>query len=833
MDSKSKASKSQTKVNSVQPQVTRSAPAPLAALGGIGLLDLQSAVENPAAASPQAILKLQRMYGNQAVQRLLTYPTANAALQREPVGMQGGELDASLDGEINSARGGGQPLDGALGSTLGNALGTDFSGVKVHTGTKADALNRSLSAKAFTTGSDIFFSQGAYSPGTSGGRHLLAHELTHVMQQGAAKASKVQPLRAPAGAQRAAKPNKHPAKRGAALIQREITGVVGPKNDAVEKWKQGKQASALRTKPDSVEQLAKGADANTVYWASNDDVLWQILKGPFESHWFKARESLTMNRWPSSIPPANYPKHETGLRLMNALVDMRWRKWRPFADELLTRMTKPVQDTAQKPQMAKVKGLLEAQTATTPAKDHTKIFNPVGSQAVTSDIDLSMGGKNSEIAVGFINKEFRAKFEVPYDPGTVFDINVYASDWIHGADEKGSTEKLLTPRAEVTQMSEEARGERDDRMEIWSLVKAHRSMDESAWLSYTRGMLSGFPEGDARKPMEKKLRMAEFEYRKFMLNIKMKLREIDSDITAGEKLLYGAKKSAYDEQYQESARETRASNAIYEDLLLEVKALRLQLSQLSATDPPNVEALNNVGKRLGSKIAEALTYANEVYATEGAVQHTVLEQGKGKKLKEYQLKDTNITSLEYDLRPQLFLQSVNENVGDSLHSLHAYHDMPRYSVYRAGKYISRLIEATEKAVGSEASSVPNFGRLKDIGKQAMAIKSEKVMVHDQEMEGDPAVVERSTFFQSIDVSATGIHHLEEQIIAFGARVPALFHVTRANRVPPANLTQESPPSSPPASPIARSEPVPLISLKQKIADFQKMIDQSEAEGTVS
>jgi len=236
-----------------------------------------------------------------------------------------------------------------------------------------------------------------------------------------------------------------------------------------------------------------------------------------------------------------------------------------------------------------------------------------------------------------------------------------------------------------------------------------------------------------------------------------------------------------------------------------------------------------------SKIAEALTYANEVYATEGAVQHTVLEQGKGKKLKEYQLKDKSITSLEYDLRPQLFLQSVNENVGDSLHSLHAYHDMPRYSVYRAGKYISRLIEATEKAVGGEASGVPNFALLKEIGKQAMAIKTEKVMVYGQELEGDPDVVERSKFFQGIDVSPTGIHHLEQQIIAFGARVPAIFHVTRANRVhpvvPTAGPVPESPPTPPPTAPVARSEPPPLVSLKQKIAEFQKMIDQSEAEGT--
>ncbi len=53
----------------------------------------------------------------------------------------------------------------------------------MHSDARADGLNRSLSARAFTTGQDIFFKQGEYNPGTSGGRELLAHELTHVVQQ--------------------------------------------------------------------------------------------------------------------------------------------------------------------------------------------------------------------------------------------------------------------------------------------------------------------------------------------------------------------------------------------------------------------------------------------------------------------------------------------------------------------------------------------------------------------------------------------------------------------------------------------------------------------------
>jgi hypothetical protein len=66
---------------------------------------------------------------------------------------------------------------------MGDAFNADFSGVRVHTGAEANTLNRSLNARAFTTGRDIFFRDGEYSPGSSSGRGLLAHELTHVMQQ--------------------------------------------------------------------------------------------------------------------------------------------------------------------------------------------------------------------------------------------------------------------------------------------------------------------------------------------------------------------------------------------------------------------------------------------------------------------------------------------------------------------------------------------------------------------------------------------------------------------------------------------------------------------------
>lgn len=63
----------------------------------------------------------------------------------------------------------------------------DFSGVRIHQGADAVAMNRDLKAQAFTHGKDIFFNSGKYEPESTRGKMLLAHELTHVVQQGAAE----------------------------------------------------------------------------------------------------------------------------------------------------------------------------------------------------------------------------------------------------------------------------------------------------------------------------------------------------------------------------------------------------------------------------------------------------------------------------------------------------------------------------------------------------------------------------------------------------------------------------------------------------------------------
>jgi hypothetical protein len=96
------------------------------------------------------------------------------------------EVDETLENRISSARGAGQPLSMSARSALEPGFGHDFSNVKVHTDVEANTLSRQLNARAFTTGSDIFFREGDYQPHSDEGRKLIAHELTHVVQQQAA-----------------------------------------------------------------------------------------------------------------------------------------------------------------------------------------------------------------------------------------------------------------------------------------------------------------------------------------------------------------------------------------------------------------------------------------------------------------------------------------------------------------------------------------------------------------------------------------------------------------------------------------------------------------------
>ncbi len=137
-------------------------------------------------------------------------------LQRKPnLQLSGGSAEApqGLTQQLNRSNGGGQALPKATQEEMGQKIGADFSGVKVHTGNQATQMNTALGARAFTHGSNIYFNQGNYNPHSSDGKHLLAHELTHTVQQGAAQ---------PTGRNTGIQTSIQPDLIHRAIIQREV-----------------------------------------------------------------------------------------------------------------------------------------------------------------------------------------------------------------------------------------------------------------------------------------------------------------------------------------------------------------------------------------------------------------------------------------------------------------------------------------------------------------------------------------------------------------------------------------------------------------------------------
>lgn len=121
-----------------------------------------------------------------SIQRITGAPT---------VGLGGGDLDADTSERIERTRGGGSAMPEPLRRSMEGAFGgVDFAGVRLHSGAESKDLNQHLGAKAFTVGNDIYFNDGVPNASSQSDQSLLAHELTHTLQQGGTAQRRVQRL---------------------------------------------------------------------------------------------------------------------------------------------------------------------------------------------------------------------------------------------------------------------------------------------------------------------------------------------------------------------------------------------------------------------------------------------------------------------------------------------------------------------------------------------------------------------------------------------------------------------------------------------------------------
>ena len=142
---------------------------------------LQRREEEKIFKAPQPEDKVQKAEDN----KLQKAPAADEKLQRKDADGGG---SAAVSGDVQSAirnkTNGGEPLSGEAREHMEPRFNADFGNVRVHKDSESAALNNQLSARAFTYQNHIFFSRGQYQPGSSDGKQLLAHELTHTIQQG-------------------------------------------------------------------------------------------------------------------------------------------------------------------------------------------------------------------------------------------------------------------------------------------------------------------------------------------------------------------------------------------------------------------------------------------------------------------------------------------------------------------------------------------------------------------------------------------------------------------------------------------------------------------------
>lgn len=190
---------------------------------------------------PQA---LASQLGNANVARLAT-----TSVQRSGGSSMG--LDETVAREIDSRRGGGAALPGGVRETMESGFGTDFSNVRVHTDSAAHDLSEQVEAKAFTVGNDIFFKGGNYNPSSSDGQHLLAHELTHVVQQQGATGAPTS----------ISDPGDH-AEHEADAVADEVLGSANtaPSADAAPAVARMEEDQELDRKPDTGSQVARVED---------------------------------------------------------------------------------------------------------------------------------------------------------------------------------------------------------------------------------------------------------------------------------------------------------------------------------------------------------------------------------------------------------------------------------------------------------------------------------------------------------------------------------------------------------------------------------------------
>lgn len=326
-------------------------------------------------------------------------------------------------------------------------------------------------------------------------------------------------------------------------------------------------------------------------------------------------------------------------------------------------------------------------------------------------------------------------------------------------------------------------------------------MKKAEWDAYVARTLEGITDAAAKRRKREMFKTADERYQTFEENVQMTMEDMERDFTSATESLIGT--SNVGDHFQHDALRLRASNRLYEQTLQQVKDLRLQMAALKA-QMASGGATATLGARYGalakqiaSKISEGLTYANEVYSTEGSTLHVVVgmqiaskktqalkekaeaENAKRKQRGEPEL-PLDTRAVTADLRPEHFVQSFDEQVGDSLKDLTHYEDQPPYAAYRAGKYIDRMLIAAKTLVPTITTDA-DYVALRALGnahlgaKRSGRTKSEtdaKVRAAAPTVGDDPTLVASHDAFK--DYTTESLASLRSQVLTFATTVTTAY-----------------------------------------------------------
>lgn len=378
-------------------------------------------------------------------------------------------------------------------------------------------------------------------------------------------------------------------------------------------------------------------------------------------------------------------------------------------------------------------------------------WGSAGSQSLTSDIDVNLKGAGSIEAVGLFNQYFKTMLGWSLDPGTVYDVNVYAQDFMTPGQGgkpfvKDAAKNTLTPVQESDELNSPEQVNALEftgfdafalNQDVWSMLKMRLYMNELEWIEYCVDLRHNL-EGDQSEDgiarglqLEEQIQDTETQYRNYQEALKNKIEQIDHSTDEiyqdMKKTLEAGSQYLHDDHKAEASKKMIASNLIYQEKLQQVSELRSRLQNMQAfqhiaTSEVTPAMVKDIAIQLKNALSEAILYSNEAYFTQGAVHFAVIGQqiGGGKS-------DLIMSDDEH-------LHSFREQVGDTLKVLNEYKDASiDKAILKAGKYIDRLAKSAKPLLTDNPPR--GYDELAHLGATAAKLKSDKTKREDLQDKG--------------------------------------------------------------------------------------------------